>query len=88
MDSEVTNSSIAPFSDKLMLYHAGSLIIVARSYYGYASVMSLRADLILHCDTAIAGDYKVLAKYGHLMIKNHWLEKPSFADDRIDLSTY
>lgn len=87
MDSEVTNSSIAPFSDKLMLYHAGSLFIVAVSYYGYASVMSMRADLILHCETAIAGDFNVLAQYGRLMIKNHWLEKPPFADDRKDLKT-
>ncbi|MDR4947254.1 DUF3231 family protein [Neobacillus cucumis] len=85
MDTEVTNSSIAPFSDKLMLFHAGSLFTVAISYYGYASVMSMRADLILHNEKSIAEDFKILSKYSHLMIKNHWLEKPPYADDRIDL---
>ncbi|WP_341352470.1 DUF3231 family protein [Cytobacillus praedii] len=53
MDSEVTNSSIAPFSDKLMLFHTGSLFGIAISYYGYAGIMSMRADLLVHCETAI-----------------------------------
>ncbi|MGM0834678.1 MAG: DUF3231 family protein [Bacillota bacterium] len=82
MDSEVTNSSIAPFSDKLMLYHAGNLFSVAISYYGHAAVMSMRADLLIHCEAAISRDLRVFAKYGQIMIKNQWLEQPPKADDR------
>ena len=88
MDSEVTNSSIPPFSDKLMLFHGGNLFSVAVIYYSYAAVMSMRADLIVHCETAISRDFKVLAQYGQLMINNHWLEKPPMADDRKELTTH
>lgn len=88
MDSEVTNSSIAPFSDKLMLFHTGSLFGIAISYYGYAGIISMRADLLVHCETAILRDFKVLAKFGQLMIKNHWLEQPPFADDRKELNNH
>jgi hypothetical protein len=82
LDSEVTDSTIAPFSDKLMLFHAGTLFNMAVSYYSYAAVTSLRADLIVHCETAIARDLKILAQFGQLMIKNHWQEEPPIADDR------
>ncbi|SHR50671.1 Protein of uncharacterised function (DUF3231) [Mycobacteroides abscessus subsp. abscessus] len=37
-DSELTNSNVAPFSDKLMLFHAGSLFAAAISYYGTAAI--------------------------------------------------
>lgn len=86
MDSEVTNSSIAPFSDKLMLFHVGGLFSTAITYYGYATIMSMRADIIAHCETAIARDFKILAQYGQLMIKNQWWEQPPMADDRTELN--
>lgn len=82
LDSEVTDSSVAPFSDKLMLFHAGTLFNMAVSYYSYAAVTSMRADLIAHCETAISRDFKILAQFGHLMIKNQWQEQPPTADDR------
>jgi hypothetical protein len=65
-----------------MLFHAGTLFNMAVSYYSYAAVTSLRADLIVHCETAIARDLKILAQFGQLMIKNHWQEEPPIADDR------
>lgn len=87
MDSEVTNSTVSPFSDKLLLYHVGFLFMVATSYYGIAAVTSLRADIVAHCETAILRDLKGLAKFGQLMIKNHWLEEPPQADDRKSIKT-
>lgn len=82
LDSEVTDSTIAPFSDKLMLFHAGALFNMAVSYYSYAAVTSMRADLIVHCETAILRDFKILAQFGKLMIKNKWQEEPPTANDR------
>lgn len=76
------DSSIAPFSDKLMLFHAGSLFNIAVTYYSYAAVTSMRADLIVHCETAISRDFKILAQFAHLMIKNQWQEEPPISDDR------
>lgn len=82
LDSEVTDSSIAPFSDKLLLFHTGVLFLIAATYYNYAAVTSMRVDLIAHCETAIARDYKMLAQFSQLMIKNHWQEEPPISDDR------
>lgn len=82
LDSEIIESSIAPFSDKLMLFHTGSLFNLAVSYYSYAAITSMRADLVAHCEIAISRDLKILAQFSQLMIKNHWLEQPPVADDR------
>ncbi|WP_225228584.1 DUF3231 family protein [Bacillus sp. PS06] len=83
LDLEITDSTVAPFSDKLMLFHVGTLFNMAITYYTYAAVSSLRADLVVHCETAISRDFKILAQFSHLMIKNKWLEQPPTADDRI-----
>ena len=45
--SEVTNSTIPPFSDKLMMYHIVSLLSVAAGYYGAALSVCQRRDLFL-----------------------------------------
>lgn len=87
LDSEVTDSTVAPFSDKLMLYHVGFLFAAATSYYGTAAVASMRADIPAHCETSILRDLKGLAKFGQLMIKHKWLETPPIADDRKNYKT-
>jgi len=83
LDLEITDSTIAPFSDKLMLFHVGTLFNMAITYYTYAAITSMRADLIVHCETAISRDFKILAQFTNLMIKNQWLEEPPIADDRM-----
>lgn len=83
LDLEITDSSIAPFSEKLMLFHVGTLFNMAITYYTYAAVTSMRADLIVHCEAAISRDFKILAQFTRLMIKNQWLEEPPVADDRM-----
>jgi hypothetical protein len=82
LESEVTDSSIPPFSDKLMLFHAGALFNFAVTYYSYAAVTSMRADLVVHCETAISRDFKILAQFAHLMIKKRWQEEPPISDER------
>lgn len=82
LEAEITDSEIAPFSEKLMLFHAGILFNMAVSYYSYAAVPSMRADLIVHCETAISRDFKILAQFMHLLIKNNWQEEPPVSDDR------
>jgi hypothetical protein len=86
LDTQVTNSTVAPFSDKLMMNLVGFLIIASISYYGTALVSSLRADLIGHCETAVLRSLKGITNWGTIMTKNGWLEKLPEANDRKELS--
>ncbi|MED1201870.1 DUF3231 family protein [Heyndrickxia acidicola] len=84
--SEVTNSIVAPFSDKLMLYHVISLVSVAVAYYSAALSVGQRRDLTLAYTRMIA-DIGLFAEDGvQLMIKNGWLEEPPSVQDREALS--
>ena len=85
-DSEVTDSTVAPFSDKLMMQHTTTLTAVSMGNYGLALGSSTRVD--------IAADYmRLMAEVGQfgedgvqLMIKNRWLEQPPQAADRKELA--
>jgi len=85
-ESEVSDSTIAPFSDKLMMQHAAVLTGVSIGNYGMALGASSRGD--------IAADFMRLmaeiAQFGedgvHLMIKNRWLEQPPQAADRKEIA--
>lgn len=85
LDTEVTNSTVSPFSDKLMMHKMGFLLGTALSYYGTAMVASLRTDLVGHCEAAILRGLKLLPNWGTIMINNRWIEKLPEADDRIEL---
>lgn len=79
---EVTNSTDAPFSDKLMLFHVVSLAGVAAGYYGAALSAAQRKDLVLMYSKMIA-EIALYAEDGiNLLIKNGWLEEPPTAADR------
>lgn len=81
-DSEITNSNVAPFSDKLMLFHSGFLFAAAISYYGTAAIYSMRADIAVYCEKAILDDLLIYSSFGKLLIKKNWMEQPPYADDR------
>ena len=85
-ESEVMDSTVAPFSDKLMMQHATALTGVSLGNYGMALGSSARVD--------IAADFTRLmaevAQFGEdgvqLMIQNRWLEQPPQAADRKELA--
>lgn len=85
-DSEVTDSTIAPFSDKLMMQQVTALIALSMANYGAALGSSTRVD--------VANDYARLmaeiAAFGEdgaqIMIKHGWLEQPPQAADRKELA--
>ena len=85
LDTEITNSTISPFSDKLFLFHSGFLIASAISYYGVGSVSSMRADVSVHCERAIMSNLLRYGIFGKLMIRKGWIEQPPFANDRSTL---
>ena len=85
LDTQITTSTVAPFSDKLIMHKAGFLLSASLSYYATAMVASMRVDLIAHCEASILRGSKLLSNWGTIMIKNRWIEKLPEADDRIDL---
>lgn len=81
-DNEVTDSTEAPFSDRLMLYHSNFMFSLGMQNFGTALSMSPRHDL-----AAMYG--KMLLQIGSyandgakLIIKNEWMEQPPLAPDR------
>ncbi|MGE1115145.1 DUF3231 family protein [Priestia megaterium] len=85
LDTKVTNSKTAPFSDKLMLFHAGFMFNLAMVYYSNAMAASMRVDVITHCEASILRDLKLTTSWGNIMIERGWLEQPPEASDRKEL---
>jgi hypothetical protein len=85
-ESEVTDSTISPFSDKLMVFHITSLLSSAIGYYGEAMAISQRRDLAANYAKMIT-EIGLLAEDGmNLLIENEWMEQPPLATDHTDLA--
>jgi hypothetical protein len=75
-DSEALNSKVAPFSDKLMMFHVAQLTTVSMALYGSALGTITRRDLGA-LFMRIMKDSILYAEDGtNIMISNGWLEKP------------
>ncbi len=81
-ESEVTNSQIQPFSDKLMLFHALLLVDTAIGFYGAGMAVCMRRDLALQYQRIITETQKYAEDGANIMINNHWMEQPPQTDDR------
>ncbi|WP_078378779.1 DUF3231 family protein [Sutcliffiella halmapala] len=81
-DAEITNSTVSPFSDKLMMFHAVLLVNAALSYYGAALGSSLRSDIILNYSRVFTHAMEAGAISYSIMVKHGWLEKQPEAIDR------
>ncbi|WP_110114639.1 DUF3231 family protein [Bacillus sp. CGMCC 1.16541] len=81
-DSDVMNSKVAPFSDKLMLFHTTALNAAGTGNYGLATAASPRADIA----TTYARLQLEIGSYAKdgadMMIEKGWMEAPPQADDR------
>ncbi|GGK08331.1 hypothetical protein GCM10007063_33400 [Lentibacillus kapialis] len=81
-DSSIVDSTDAPFSDKLMMYHMSLLSASGIGNYGLAAAQSLRSDLAMTYPR-LAADIAQFTKDGaDIMVKNGWLEVPPQAADR------
>ncbi len=75
-DSFVTDSTVAPFSDKIMMYHVNELNASGVGNYSAGMVASFRKDLhanYLRLATEIS---QYVADGSTMMIRNGWLEQP------------
>lgn len=82
LETEITNSTVSPFSDKLMLLQIGFFFGVAVTYYNAAVIASMRADISAHCEKAALNCLWIYSRIGKEMIDNHWMEQPPREDDR------
>lgn len=81
-DSHVLDSTIAPFSDKLMMFHTTGMIAVGIGNYGTAAGTCERMDLSA-IYTRLSAEIALYAEDGANIVINHgWLEEPPQADDR------
>ncbi|MDT8862090.1 DUF3231 family protein [Alkalihalobacillus sp. MEB130] len=75
-DLNVSNSQIAPFSDKLIMFHTALLIQSSTSNYATAAAASLRTD-ITTTYVRLATEVSSYANDGiNIMIDNSWIEEP------------
>lgn len=81
-DAEITNSTTAPFSDKLMMFQIGFLFSTAMVYYGTGWASSLRTDLTPKYISSIADDMRIGRNWMNIMIEQQWFEQPPVAADR------
>ena len=84
-DSGVTNSTVAPFSDKLMLFHADLLNQVGIAAYGTAISASMRKDLQASYMRLALEIGQYVAAGANLLIENNWMEEPPQAVDHREL---
>ncbi|MCD8500929.1 MAG: DUF3231 family protein [Bacillaceae bacterium] len=86
LDPHVTDSTVSPFSDELLLYHSTMSTGVGIQNFGSAMSKILRHDIHLQFVTLSPH----VAKFGNdgvkLMIEKGWLEQPPTAADREKLS--
>ncbi|WCK56384.1 DUF3231 family protein [Aneurinibacillus sp. Ricciae_BoGa-3] len=84
-ESEVTNSTVPPFSDKLMTYHALFLINTAVGFYGTGMSVSMRKDLVVQYQRIITETQVYVEDGANIMINNGWMEQPPQVEDRKQL---
>jgi hypothetical protein len=85
-DNEITNSKMAPFSDKLMMFMTTALIGLSIGFYGTAMATSTRKDLSVHYVRLSAEIAKYAEDGAKIMIDNGWLEEPPLSEDRDKLA--
>ncbi|WP_066253890.1 DUF3231 family protein [Neobacillus drentensis] len=81
-DAEITDSTVSPFSEKLLMFQIGFLTSTAMIYYGTGLAFASRRDLSSKYMMAIMADLKISNDWIHIMIKNRWLEQPPLVEDR------
>lgn len=84
-DNEITNSTVSPFSDKLIMFHAGFLVNAALTYYGGSIGSSLRSDIIVNYSKVFTHAMEAGAISFNIMVKHGWFEKQPEAIDRKSL---
>ncbi|MFT9599803.1 DUF3231 family protein [Mesobacillus sp.] len=81
-DSTITNSTDAPFSDKLMLFHTNAQSAIGIGDFGLAIAASLRKDLTVKYEEFILKVGAYAEEGAKILIEHGWFEKPPQSIDR------
>lgn len=81
-DQMITESTDAPFSDKLMFYQFSMMMYSGIGNYGASISESQRSDLVVDYSRLLMEVMKFSEDIMNEMIENEWLEKPPSAIDR------
>lgn len=85
-DHLVTESTVAPFSDKLMMFHIELLSATGMGNYGIAMSQSMRRDLTADYARLSIEIGKYAEDGANITIDNGWMERPPHAADRDELA--
>ncbi|WP_257347055.1 DUF3231 family protein [Pseudalkalibacillus decolorationis] len=85
-DMEVTDSTVTPFSDKLMMFHTTALIAISMGYYGTSMATTMRRDIQAQYGRLTSEIGKYAEDGANIMIDNGWMEYPPKAADRDKLA--
>ncbi|WHX98065.1 DUF3231 family protein [Neobacillus sp. DY30] len=75
-DNQVLNSTVSPFSDKLMMFHVNALAAGAIGYYGTSLSTSSRRDLSTNYLRILGEVLKYTEDAANIMIDYGWMEQP------------
>jgi len=78
----VIDSTIPPFSDKLMMYNTSLLSNFGLGSNSIGAAFSFRSDLLLNMGSIMAKTYDFAKDGGKILIKYGWLEEPPSAYNR------
>lgn len=81
-DSTISQSNVAPFSDKLLMFQINLLNATGVANYGAAIAGSLRKDLGVHYSRLMTEVIQYAEDGVKLMIENSWLEQPPSVPNR------
>jgi hypothetical protein len=82
VNSEVSTSTVSPFSDKLMMFIITALNTQGAGFVGISMASSSRVDLIAEYDKFVH-EILLFGKEGFdIMVEHGWLEEPPHAPDR------
>lgn len=81
-----TDSTIPPFSDKLMMYNTSLLSVFGLGSNTIGAAFSLRSDLPLKMAKLAQDIFSFSKEGGKLMVKHNWMEEPPQAEDRYQLT--
>lgn len=84
-DSTITNSTDAPFSDKLMLFHTNAQSAIGIGDFGLAIAASLRKDLTVTYESYLLKVGAYAEEGVRNLIDHGWFEKPPQSIDRESL---
>lgn len=83
---KATNSTVPPFTDKLMMYITSLLSSVGIGYTAMGTSFSMRSDLHLKFAAIAKGIFDFSVTGGKIMIKHRWMEEPPQMEDRNQLT--